>query len=493
MSTIVSYRWKPLEDLPSNYESLAQLELRSLSQIWAEQKTALTQAEALRTFNEQLRREWAIETGVIEQLYTLDRGITLILIERGIDAAFIPHGSTNRNPELVASMIRDHEAAIETLFSFVKEERKLSTSYIKELHALLTRHQATCLAIDSLGQEVEVPLLKGDYKNLPNNPKRRDGTIHEYAPPEQVASEMDRLIQLHADHIGRGVVPEVEAAWLHHRFSQIHPFQDGNGRVARCLATLMFLRADWFPLVITRDHRDRYIDALETADHESLEPLVRLFATLQKQAFVKALGLSAQVLSPARPEQVIGAARRQLLEREKTLRKEWERAKELAAHLQRVLKERLDRVVASLEADLGPLLRGHRFNVDSESPGGVRGYYFRGQIIETARRLSSSYFVNTSDYRAWTRLVLRTDTQAEILFAFHAIGREYRGLLAVSACFFRRELTEDGERQVTDLTPLTDDIFQINYREAPPQAEMRFRQWFEATLTKGLEMWRQGL
>ena len=87
----------------------------------------------------------------------------------------------------------------------------------------------------------------------------------------------------------------------------------------------------------------------------------------------------------------------------------------------------------------------------------------------------------------------QADTQAEILFAFHGIGREYRGLIAVSACFFRRELTDDGERQVTDLTPLTDDIFQVNYREAPAQAEMRFRQWFEVTLTKGLEMWRQGL
>src|SRR5439155_10088547 len=122
--------------------------------------------------------------------------------------------------------------------------------------------------------------------------------IHEYAPPEQVASEMDRLIELHTAHLAQGVVPETEAAWLHHRFAQIHPFQDGNGRVARCLATLIFLKADWFPLVITRDHRERYIDALESADHEDLAGLIRLFATLQKQAFVKALGLSAQVLSP---------------------------------------------------------------------------------------------------------------------------------------------------------------------------------------------------
>ena len=50
---------------------------------------------------------------------------------------------------------------------------------------------------------------------------------------------------------GHGLLarPEVEAAWLHHRFGQIHPFQDGNGRVARALATMIFLRAGFVPLV----------------------------------------------------------------------------------------------------------------------------------------------------------------------------------------------------------------------------------------------------
>jgi hypothetical protein len=213
---------------------------------------------------------------------------------------------------------------------------------------------------------------------------------------------------------------------------------------------------------------------------------------LQKQAFVRALGLSAQVLSPGRPEQVIGAAREQLIRRETAIRAEWARAKDTAQQLQFILLGRLQEVVQRLEADLGHLASSHRFFVDDEPPGGDRGYYFRGQIIDTAKRLNN-YYVNTSEYRAWTRLVIRLDTQAEILFAFHAAGREYRGLLAISACFFRRELTDEGEREITDLTPLTDEIFQVNYRENLLQAQTRFRQWMEGTITKGLEVWRQGL
>ena len=37
---------------------------------------------------------------------------------------------------------------------------------------------------------------------------------------------MDRLIKMYGEHREMGVPPEVEAAWLHHRFARIHPFQE---------------------------------------------------------------------------------------------------------------------------------------------------------------------------------------------------------------------------------------------------------------------------
>ena len=100
---------------------------------------------------------------------------------------------------------------------------------------------------------------------------------------------MDRLVALHHQHQDNQVPPEIEAAWLHHRFTQIHPFQDGNGRVARCLASLVFIQAGWFPLVLTRDDRTAYIQASEQADHDDLSGLVNLFSKSQKQAFIRSL------------------------------------------------------------------------------------------------------------------------------------------------------------------------------------------------------------
>ena len=87
----------------------------------------------------------------------------------------------------------------------------------------------------------------------------------------------------------------IVAAWLHHRFTQIHPYQDGNGRVGRALTTLVLLRADLLPLIIDRDIRLEYIDVLEKADFGDLRPLARLFARLERTAILQALSTDIEV------------------------------------------------------------------------------------------------------------------------------------------------------------------------------------------------------
>ena len=259
---LMAHAWDFISDYETDPAELAQPELKHLAAVWQEQRERLETQDSFVRFNERLHREWAIETGLIERLYAFDRGVTQLLIEHGIDAALIPHAD-GQQPESVAAMIGDHQAAVESIFRFVRGERPLSTSYVKEMHALMTRNQAWAEAADAQGRIGRVELVRGDYKRWPNNPRRPDGSIHEYCPPEHVAAEMDRLIELHQAHVS--VPPEVEAAWLHHRFTQIHPFQDGNGRIARALATLVFVKAGWFPLVVRNEGRVRYLDALELA------------------------------------------------------------------------------------------------------------------------------------------------------------------------------------------------------------------------------------
>ena len=56
---------------------------------------------------------------------------------------------------------------------------------------------------------------KGEWKIAPNDPRRADGIVHRYCPPEHVDSEMDRLFRIYNDEVVPRQYPvEVEAAVL---------------------------------------------------------------------------------------------------------------------------------------------------------------------------------------------------------------------------------------------------------------------------------------
>lgn len=46
---------------------------------------------------------------------------------------------------------------------------------------------------------------------------------------------------------------------------------------------------------------------------------------------------------------------------------------------------------------------------------------------------------------------------------------------------------------MTGLTTVSDEIFQVNYKEAESVSSGRFDGWLERALVKALEMWRRGL
>ena len=325
-------QWHPITDYEIDPQQLADKELAALSSVWVEQRAKRGESLSMSEFTERLKREWAIETGLIERLYTLDRGIIELMIEQGVNAALIPHRSTHE-PERTAAMIGDQQDAIDSVFAFVKGDRPLSTGYIKELHGLFTRNQEQVEGRDQFGQKALVPLVRGNYKQHPNNPTRPDGTAHAYCPPEHVAAEMDNLVVLHLQHADVAVAPEVEAAWLHHRFAQIHPFQDGNGRIARALATLIFIKANWLPLVVRDAQRAPYITALEEADDGDLRPLVTFFSKLQRREFINALGIARDLEVKGRVDARIQAIKQRLVDRRRELEQEWQAAIANAVHL----------------------------------------------------------------------------------------------------------------------------------------------------------------
>ena len=68
--------------------------------------------------------------------------------------------------------------------------------------------------------------------------------------------------------------PVIQGSYAHYSFVVIHPFADGNGRVARALASAFTYRAISMPIVILSEHRDDYLSALEASDAGDFQQFV---------------------------------------------------------------------------------------------------------------------------------------------------------------------------------------------------------------------------
>ncbi len=489
--------YTPIRDLPQDWKHLEVRELRALDDVWREQRERLEELDELKRFKQRLIRSWAIETGVIERVYSIDRGVTEVLLEEGIKHSLLAAG-TDRDPDEVVAILRDHEEAIEALFDFVARRRALSTSFIKELHALLTRNQRTTVAVDQFGKTFDIELLHGAWKRVPNNPRQPDGSVHTYCPPELVDSEMDDLVNMHAAHEESGVAPEVEAAWLHHRFTEIHPFQDGNGRVARALASLVYIRVRWFPLSIHRDQKVPYIDALEQADSGELRPLIRLFGTVARDALVRALAVgeqSEQDLQGIR--QVVGAARDRMLGTTPEITTEQlQRSRDTAEQLREVGGQQLEAIKRLIDSDITGVRPNFSCQVETAPFGDRRVNWYRATLIRFAQH-ELHYFANLNTYSTWVRLRLNDfdlGARHDLVFSLHAMGRTFRGLIAGVAMYERADVREDDERLVTSEQRLIHpDLFQFNHLEVPGEAERRFCEWINESSTIGLGIWERSL
>jgi Fic family protein len=279
---------------------------------------------------------------------------------------------------------------------------------------------------------------------------------------------------MHIEHESRSVPVEVEAAWLHHRFAQVHPFADGNGRVARAIASLLFIKAGWFPLIVKRDDRARYIEALEKADAEDLRPLIGMLVLAQRTAVLQATEI-AYDRPMASTHDAIAAARDRLMLRGRLSPKEWLQVKQTAARLHQSAIQRFSKVAQELQEEIGRLGKGISFSVAT----GISNIAANIKAVQEA-----GHAADFSEYHTAAQLSLSTGRTDAIVLSFHAIGPRFHGIIGVVAY-----LLPQGAEPVV----IEDGTFQINYAEDFDPAQTRFSAWLERTIVEGLNQWRKTL
>ncbi len=492
-----AYMWKPLEGLSKHTSNLDFQEIDSLHQQWLSfrKQREKSNPDAYRDFLERLDRRWAIETGIIEGIYNIDRGTTQTLVEHGLIADLIDRTATDRDPQVIVKILKDHQEAAEFVTESIRQARPLSGHYIRELHQLLTRNQATYSAVDQFGRVFETEQDKGGFKKQPNNPTRPDGKVHEYCPPDQVESEIDNLVEYYHEFeaANDSFHKLLIAAWLHHRFTQIHPFQDGNGRVARALLTWHLAKEEFLPIVVTRDDRNQYIECLAFADAGDLNPFVLFIVRLERQMILEALGEPEPVTDSGMVSQVLdhitGQIRRQQQDRLSQLRS-----------VNRVASSLRDTAKTYLESQAGPIRQrlseaglAVECVIDAGGPGD-REHWYRAQVVQTAR--DASHWANLNEDRFFIRLSINPDDQSQMprlifIVSLHHVGRQLTGIMAATA-FAQVDRVRKGaseEPADPDFQNCTVDSFTFTWNGDVETVAPRFTTWLEKPFSIALRHW----
>lgn len=190
---------------------------------------------------------WTYSSNAIEG-NTLTLGDTNFIIREGLTIA----GKKLREIEEATN----HYNAVNLVYSML--QNPLTKDDIFKLHRFV---------MPSNVMDVQNPI--GNWKENPNGTMKFDEATQtskyiEYPSP----MDIDKLMSIWIDKFNTlPNIPNKQSAiecysWVHTTFVSIHPFFDGNGRMARLLANIPILRNGLVPITISPDYRREYITIL---------------------------------------------------------------------------------------------------------------------------------------------------------------------------------------------------------------------------------------
>ena len=149
------------------------------------------------------------------------------------------------------------------------KEAPLTQNFIRTLHQTLLREDYTVYRNLPGGVLTSYVIHAGEYKTRPNSVITRYGDRFEYASPEETPSLMADLVDWYNKAEKEGKLSPVElAALFHYRYIRIHPFEDGNGRIARLMVNFILTRHNYPMIVVRSRKKSEYLEALHQADIE---------------------------------------------------------------------------------------------------------------------------------------------------------------------------------------------------------------------------------
>ncbi len=158
---------------------------------------------------------------------------------------------------------RNDAEAFDFMVKLVQKKEIFSQEIIQQIHDIVTKG-----------------LLKDSGKYRTGNVRITGSSI---TPPSY-----QKIISLMDDYIrsikNLSFHPLKKATIIHHRLVWIHPFFDGNGRVARLVTNLFFMQEGYPPIILKQEQRKNYYHVLHQGDEGNLSPLAMFLANAMNEA-----------------------------------------------------------------------------------------------------------------------------------------------------------------------------------------------------------------
>lgn len=155
--------------------------------------------------------------------------------------------------------------AFDLMIELVHAKKPISQDIIQQIHEIVTKG-----------------ILKDSGKYRTQNVRI---TGSKTTPPSYL--KIVRLMEGYIQNIKQLKIHSIKkAAFLHHEFVRIHPFLDGNGRVARLITNLYLMRQGYPAIVLKKEDRRKYYQVLQRADGGDLSQFANFIAKAAHEALM---------------------------------------------------------------------------------------------------------------------------------------------------------------------------------------------------------------
>lgn len=163
--------------------------------------------------------------------------------------------------------MKAHNIGLQMTLEEASSGSPLSETFIRQLHKVLLREDYEVHRTLPGGVPSTYTIHAGRYKTRPNSVITTTGERFDYASPEETPILMAELIEWYSEENKRGDFNPLElAALFHYRYIRIHPFEDGNGRIARLLMNFILAQHEYPLIVIPTKTKQEYLKALSDTD-----------------------------------------------------------------------------------------------------------------------------------------------------------------------------------------------------------------------------------